>query len=508
MFEKRLVQSILGTDSASVLMTDGYKFSMALAGFPLRKETFHMAFRHGGPWYIPFDLEKVIRELLPQGPFQEDELKSLDGYGYQMTPAMKAAMAPHFKDLEIHAAPQGSWVLRRESSLTMSGPSFLFSWLEPLGLMLNFPIQVATEALLCKRNKFVCTCDSEAEIVRTTLAAGLNPSDFFITSESSQYRADVARRIQLLINALEDKDPSRIFEVGMRACSCMEMHQIALEECRKAGILRTSNVYLARQLGLTAVGTTGHEHIQRWGDDLTANRAMRDMRPQRPSYLPDTFDAMGLGLAAAFVALEEQPDDQGTIRLDSGDQWPQISACEAKATQPGFTNPPNYIFEDGIDDEKIARDEEWCQELHITADRRAYGSGGFIVKSEFSNLTRDNVAAVWKLSQTGTVPVMKTCTTAPSKASVPGVPVIFRRNPAEPCSSDFHDCAGLIGQAGETPPNGFFLLDFRLGEPLHPVVKFVPFFLSKVGFSPRTQELIDQCVAKLNVWPSWAWKKQ
>ena len=40
----------------SMLATDGYKFSMAEAGWPLRDETFHAVLRRGGLQVLPFDV--------------------------------------------------------------------------------------------------------------------------------------------------------------------------------------------------------------------------------------------------------------------------------------------------------------------------------------------------------------------------------------------------------------------------------------------------------------------
>jgi nicotinic acid phosphoribosyltransferase len=356
--------------------------------------------------------------------------------------------------------------------------------------MLHFPIQVATEALK-GRKEFPCTCRDEMGIVAETLEVTLSSlAGLQLTDESVQYRADVAKRLASLINALEDKDPKRIFEVGMRACTCMAMHRIALEECKKAGITATSNVFLANELDMVAVGTTGHEHIQRWGDDLTACRAMRDMRPQRPSCLPDTFDAMGLGLPAALLSFLEQPNREGTVRFDSGDQKPQLYAVEG-VSQKLLLNKPNYIFEDGIDEQKIIRDEDWCREPGIAPERRAFGSGQFIVRAEFTYMTRDRVAAVYKLCKTGDLPVMKTCATAPTKASVPGVPVTFRRVRVGACDQAYNSFAGLIGQEGETPPVGFVSLDSRLGKPDFPVDPM------EVGFSPETEKLIGDCLKRI-----------
>ena len=490
MREVRIVDAMLEHRSPSVLMTDGYKFSMAQAGFPLRRETFHLVFRYGGPWFVPFDLKEIVNLLLPKAPPNAAEGRFLDQFGYRMTPAMTAAVVD--ADVDIWAAPKGSWFCAKEPVLTVTGPSFLKSWLEPLSLMLHFSIQVAT-ALKAGQKKFVCTCLDEAEIVRATMEEiGIDPFNVYVTIESDDYRASVARRVSALVAALEDKNPARIFEVGMRAVTCLAMHRIALEECQKAGVTRTSNVHLAYEMGMTPVGTTGHEHIQRWGDDLSACRAIRDMRPTPPSYLPDTFDALGRGLPAAVQAMQEVSGRRSFVRFDSGDQWPQLVAAET-VSRRFLKTIPDYIFEDGINDVKVARDEEWCRKLDIVPDRRLYGSGNFLVKSEQTNLGRDAVAAVWKLSKTGDTPVMKTCVTAPTKASLPGVPVTFRRIPGVPCDPKFKEFSGLAGQAGETPPAGFGPLVPSDAAPIQ----------TGTGLSPATEKLVEECKARLGE-PAWS----
>src|SRR5690606_8699261 len=74
----------------SVLATDAYKFSMAQAGFPLRRETFYLSFRFGGFQYVPFDLAAIVRahvaDLRP-GP---DDLAFARAHGYGLSDAMEA----------------------------------------------------------------------------------------------------------------------------------------------------------------------------------------------------------------------------------------------------------------------------------------------------------------------------------------------------------------------------------------------------------------------------------
>jgi hypothetical protein len=42
------------------LAADAYEFSMAQAGFPLRREAFYFSFRRGGPQYVAIDLAATV----------------------------------------------------------------------------------------------------------------------------------------------------------------------------------------------------------------------------------------------------------------------------------------------------------------------------------------------------------------------------------------------------------------------------------------------------------------
>ena len=79
---------MLPWQSPSSLATDAYKYSMAQAGFPLRRETFYFSFRRGGPQFVPFDLEAIVREMLDEvGPTAED-LEFARASGYTVSDAM------------------------------------------------------------------------------------------------------------------------------------------------------------------------------------------------------------------------------------------------------------------------------------------------------------------------------------------------------------------------------------------------------------------------------------
>ena len=82
----------------SLLATDGYKFSMAEAGWPLRTETFYYSHRKGGPQVLPVDVPAFLRSLLPTPA--DDDYRYLAEHSYEMGPGFKAAW---FKDPDGNA---------------------------------------------------------------------------------------------------------------------------------------------------------------------------------------------------------------------------------------------------------------------------------------------------------------------------------------------------------------------------------------------------------------------
>lgn len=422
------MSSLIGGETASVLMTDGYKFSMAQAGYPLRQETFYFSFRKPGWYLIPFDLRSVLEALRPQ-PATADEKSFLAAHGYALTPEMQEALS---MPIEISAAPRGSWVRQSEPIVRISGPSFLVSWFEAICIWLQYPIQVATEAISGRR-KFVCTCQDEADIVALVLEAIGLGGEAEIHVDEDAFAESVAKHARAVCAAAS---PERIFEVGMRGATCLAMHRLAVQACKASGITMTSNVYLAKELGLAPVGTTGHEHQLRHGNDLTAFRAVRDMREGVPSYLFDTYDAEAIGVPAAIEVLRES-EKTASVRFDSGDTTAQLRQFVAAEVTP------IYIFMDGMRTGSITSLEALCDELSIPPNRRLYGVGGFVNgAAAATDLTRDRVSAVYKLSESDG-PVMKFSTA--SKTSMPGRPTILRRFRGE-------GAIGLIAQAGEPAP--------------------------------------------------------
>lgn len=477
--ETQIARAMKPTDGRpSVLMTDGYKFSMAQSGFPLRQETFYLTFRQEGAYYVPFDLEEIVRKLLPL-PVTKAEAAYLADVGYELTPAMRAAFDS--KDLlRIKAVPPGSWVYGKEPLLTVTGPSLLVSWLEPLVIMLQFPIQVATEAVKGRRS-FTATCQGEEDIIRAATEAAGQYHKVRVVRTDMDYFDGCVRRAKALLDAAQG---CSVFEVGMRAATCMEQHRLVLRACQAVGIKATSNVYDAYALGLTPVGTTGHEHQQRWGCDIDAFRAVRDMRPKPPSYLFDTYAAERLGIPAVIQAVKETPTRPCFVRFDQRDKIPGQLRTLWEAIG---SYPVGFIFEDGIRPDTVTEILALTDALGIDRNRLHFGSGGYLVIDPNAPFSRNTVNAVYKLTESSGNPVMKFSSS--DKQSVPGKPVIFRRLHGDKAPSAFAEVVGIIGQEGEAPLPGFRLLDPNDLEQLTPEQAEG----MKVVNSFETSKLVNYC---------------
>lgn len=412
---KKYVELLRGTAEDSPLLTDGYKFAMAQAGFPLRTETFYLHFRQGGPLFIPFDLKEVVELLRPRLPDTREQ-GFLVSHGYGLTPAMEEALKG---DLDIWAMPQNSWVNEQEPVLTVTGPSFLVSWLEPLLVALHFPLQVAT-AIKDGQRAFRANCWDEEEIIKL-VGAVLNER-ITVTADAMNFVGNIQEHITAIKDALKGQT-ERAFEVGMRSMTCLQQHRAVLQQCRAAGMLRTSNVYLAYELYMTPVGTTGHEHQCRFGSDADAYRAVRDRRPEPPSYLPDTYNVMQEGIPAALEVMREDPDRRSSVRLDSGDQRDQLlRLVEADREVPTHVF---YIFEGDYNPLRIANMEQFANGLELHHMKRHYGLGGYLVGATSVNeFTRNHCAMVYKLCQTGSRPVRKHGS-GPGKTSIGGRPKVI-----------------------------------------------------------------------------------
>jgi nicotinate phosphoribosyltransferase len=470
----------------SLLATDGYKFSMAEAGVPLRKETFYYTHRKGGPQILPIDVKGFIARLIPE-PKKED-YDFLDKHEYEMGVGYKAAMLQLDK-VVVNSLPKGSIFYDREPVFSITGPSAIVSWLEPLILgELNYRIQIATSAILDSEafaaDVATVTCTRQAEIVKETMdSLSMRTPEMKVDPE--RYFANVLATAKRLVEIV--KDPLRLFEVGLRSATCLEQHEIALRACLAAGITRTSNCYFAHKLGMVPVGTMGHEHVQRYGSDIAAFRVMRDRRPYRSSYLLDTYDTFLSGIPAAYAIMAEDPDRGDSIRFDSGDKMSQYLYAISKAKAMKIR--PKCILEDSFNDTLTAEFELSREQVGWKPSEQYYGYGGHIVASTaFTKLTRDRVAAVWKLSQTGETPTMKFGNEpGHGKESLPGNPVVFRHR-----NGSKNAPVGIIGQQSEEPPEGYSLetgAEGWVGDPSFSLKLAAREGKFRITLSPETQAI-------------------
>ncbi len=462
----------------SVLETDGYKFSMASAGFPLRREAFYYSHRKGGPAYLPVDPAAFVAAALPEPT--ADDFAYLDTHGYFQDGAFREAIRRK-QDVRVVGLPRGGWFTDREPVLFVDGPSALPSWLEPVVLQLHLRIQIATAALrdpaLLARKVAKVTCEEErAVIVETLDSVGVKPPPMQVASQ--EYADAVSARARELVAITGDGN--RIFEVGMRAVSCSEQHRIALRAIRDAGILRTSNVQIARELDMIPVGTMGHEHVQRHGGDYAAYTSMRDRYPGFIFYLPDTYDTIASGIPAALAAMLDDPARNSGIRFDSehGIRGHYLYAV-SRAREYGLQ--PLLGLESGWNAELTREFEELRRLVGWPADRQAYGYGGYLVRPPWPHFGRDDVSAVWKLCQTGERATMKFGDEPKSgKASIPGRPVLWR---------SLDGRSSWAAQEGEdwAPPVPAALLSGGTT-----VVEIAP-DAEKLRYSPATSALVEHC---------------
>jgi nicotinic acid phosphoribosyltransferase len=462
---ENLIVSNIVSEKDPYLCTDAYKYRMGLCGFPLKEETFYLSFRHPGIYNIPFDIKEVMSRVCSRisesVPAASPEF--LTKHNYPMTPAMIAALKATPK---IWAAPKGSWVGGGNPIVTITGPSFLVSMLEPIVLKLNFPIQIATAMI--KEGVFefaTCSC-YQSKLVREM--AELLSRQVTITEidRTNQIRI----HFKNLLDSLYDGNPERILEVGCRGL--VEWKTSFLSVLASHGLKYTSDVYSAKFLGLTPVGTTGHEHQQRWGGDESAFRALCDMSDRQPGFLPDTYDEQR-GLETAMQVAKEYGKPV-TFRFDNRntmlDNFKML-------VQKGF-GPCTFVFMDGMNPESISKVESARVELGIPASQVLFGVGGYLSCDTMPHpYTRNRVSAVYKLSKSGNMPTMKFST--PEKQSLPGIPVLFQ-GPFE---------KRMIGQLGETPPADY-------STTLSPLLgRDIP----SSTLSPKTQQLIAECKQRCNI---------
>ena len=98
---------------------------------------------------MPVHAESFVRDLLPVEPIPLD-IDFLNENEYELSNGVRAAF--DLRDqIEVVSIPQMGVFLDYEPAFSVTAPSALVSWLEPLLLQLNYRIQVATMALQSRR---------------------------------------------------------------------------------------------------------------------------------------------------------------------------------------------------------------------------------------------------------------------------------------------------------------------------------------------------------------------
>lgn len=446
---------------------------MAEAGWPLREETFYYSHRQNGPHLLPVDIKEYIKNIFKK--WHNNSTSSTALKKLIKTSGLHAGvwfkyfydLKDPFKELKINTIPKGSWFFDKDPVFTVTGPSFLLSWLEPQILQLNYKIQIATLIANSKPQQNInridlVTCNKQKEIIEETIdetcALGYNFQKIKIYVKPDEYILNVESRVRQLINAVGG-DNNRLFEVGLRAATCQEQHNLTLEGCKRAGLMFTSDTLGAITYEMKSVGTMGHEHVQRFGLDETAFSAMTDRLPGSIFCLLDTYDTIKSGIPAAFKLIKNQPERNHAIRFDSGDIKSQLLFATVKAKTLDIE--PRYCLEDGWNLEKTKEFEKLRTELEVPANKFLYGFGGYIVNCGWTGLTRDRVSAVWKLSQTGNDSVMKISKCG--KESIPGKPVLWKLKDIN-SKNNFHRT--IIAQEGEDINNEFYQNVYELQQEL------------------------------------------
>ncbi len=493
---------------SSILATDAYKFSMGMAGWPLRTERFYFAFRRGGIHYVPFDLKAYVEGLLPPHNPNYEENTYLNQNNYTLSPAMAGAIR---SSIRIDAVPKGAWFFEQEPILSVTGPSFLVSWLEAQLTWVNYPIQLATYLLLNPGDEdpIEVVSDGHEEIVQRVFESISVKRETKLVRTSFQERVHhCARDIVHALNGQGDAD-MRIIEGGMRAAVSMDHHRMVLEACKEVGITRTSNVMLAKELSMVPTGTAGHEHSQRCGNDITAFMNYMDRVPGLASCLLDTWSTLGLGVPAAMLIASNNPSRQFLGRLDSGDREACFHVFANELKKNDINNVMINVAGD-VDAEKIRAFEPLREYVGWEPNKLSYMIGGQLTATTLPTfLTRSRVAAVFKLCESAGQPVMKLGDDAGvGKRSLPGRPVTYRRVGG---SSDSLPIS-IIAQEGEfiKDPDHYIRLDRlgisnKFGARAELIRQNYPEAISyKDGtapatLSPATQQLIRQCTEEAGI---------
>lgn len=397
--------------------TDAYKVTMAQAGFPLRKEVFYFYMRKGGPWYISFHLNGLVRSIVNKHARDRSS-----EYPLTETPWMKRALCG---SVSIECVQPGNWVFPNEPIITISGPSYILSLIEPEIIQLHRYIQISTHIKMLQMGAFpnitqVHSYGWDDSCMIEELFPGLP-----VIPYASKYTKGAIERYKKVDEASEMYG---IAEAGLRSAPTSQIHAEATRYM--IGFKQVSHIEAALQMHRRPEGTMGHEHVMRFRNNHAAFEAMATRLGSRMTCLVDTWD-VNEGIGAARRVMAENPNTPIGIRLDSGDVKEQLISFYLQVPQCA-----HWVVASGMNPQLISTIVKTAKELEIPTDKLTFQVGGFIYCPP--QLSRDNVGAVYKLSWSNG-PV---CKTSPGKKSIPGHPITYR----DPKSYN-----STIYQNGESP---------------------------------------------------------
>ena len=119
------------------------------------------------------------------------------------------------------------------------------------------------------------------------------------------------------------------------------------------GFTATSNVEAARRYGLNVAGTMAHSFIEAFPSELEAFRAFAEDRPDRTTFLVDTYDTLN-GVRNAIAVVKQQAlTGKIGVRLDSGDLGDLARKARSLLDAAGL--PDARIFASGgLDEHEVA----------------------------------------------------------------------------------------------------------------------------------------------------------
>ena len=396
------------------MATDGYKFSMAEAGWPLRTETFHYSHRKGRS----SSAARRRRRVRALAAAQTDRRRLPLSRRALLRDGARLQSRHRSDETLSRSAPCPRRRLLRSASRSSRSPVRppLVSWLEPLVLMLHYRIQVASRRRRGPRRDLRAPARDRPRDARCRRPLPRPRSRV----DSDGYYRRVLAAAKALVEAV--KDPDRIFEVGMRSASCLEQHEIALRACLEAGV----QTHQQRPARPHAGNDSRGHHGPRARSALRRGRARvpRDARaPPRPLELPARHLRHDPQRHPRRVQLirGSQPRRLHPLRL--GRQGEAVPLRRRACEEPG--HPPRHDPRGRLGLSRSRSASRPCARKSAgSPTEQFYGYGGHLVAATAPGaLTRDRVAAVWKLSQTGGTSTMKFADDANrGKESVPGRP--------------------------------------------------------------------------------------